>query len=382
MTELDDRIRDDLHRLAGGMAVTDITDGSLRRGRAMRFRRRTSLATAGVAVAVLAALSPLAFSSGTGHGGQRVGTIAIPAKTLHGNYADFHARSFTVAQPSIEYAGTPVDRQQPPCRPSQIAAAARTRRSPDGVSGVVKLVAHGCSLKFPAAPGRFAFRPSLTLVNAEGSPLALARSWYDGGNQPVEEELGYNYAQGGHVATGFSWRGPWCGDAAATLDVRLTTGVVAVPLQGPQPPCGRGLGTPVLQEGIISAPNWPVLTPPPAWKGLRSTLTIAPSTRGTLVRGMMLTLRNPTGSTIALDPMPTYSVDVRTASGESGGLEDRRLQTETGAPVLIGPHAQQTILIPDHHYPFSLDHAFHGKPVQVTLSIGGVAAATATTTAR
>jgi hypothetical protein len=200
----------------------------------------------------------------------------------------------------------------------------------------------------------------------------------------------------GDVLWGFAWRGSWCGatptsvlvpmsDDAATPGGAASYGDLKVPLSGAVPAC-HGHSKSVLQPGVAGSPTReqqtadPVLPPPPEWAGLRLNLRVDPIIRNAMITGLTLTIRNTTGSPIALSPCPSYFLVISNATA-NGGSEDAAGSggIACGNKVLAA-HATATYPLPDQ----TLDEGSpggvaSGTVVTLQAAIAGVPTAKTTT---
>lgn len=346
MTDLDDRLRRDLATLADRMPVTDIADGSVRRGKQRRMRRATIAATAGIAIVVAAIIVPitLAGRSTQHHPSPRATNSAGPTSpTLDpsdgGKYPAWEVAAPVLGSPSEP---PPLQKQ---CRRDQIHATAQTRPTPHGVVGVVSLVGHNCT---PYTKGPAELR-SATGLNLMVGYQRVASSVDQAANFPTPSGYSLNW--------GFTWSGSWCGTRAASVVIppgaspvasKPTPRIVA-PLTGPSPAC-HGTSRSVLVPGITGAtadgePDGqgdPVETSPADWSGLRAQLHVPPISPGIPFTGFSVTLRNTTGRAIILSPCPAYRMAV--SRHNSGELFHPRALTCPPQPRTVPAHG--SILIP------------------------------------
>ena len=191
----------------------------------------------------------------------------------------------------------------------------------------------------------------------------------------------------GIAGWGFTWRGSWCGQPAASVVLELDPDPsvqgsappeqIVVPLTGPAPPC-QGQSDAVLIPGVPGGPTDATLTPPAPWAGLQATLTIPATTDGHNLAAVVVELRNTTAAPIAISPCPDYALDID--STVPNGTE-----MDAGGGVL--PCARPGQVIPAHGavsyrlgaQPYDPgDIASQGSIVTARFAIAGIPTAQAT----
>jgi hypothetical protein len=362
MTIDEEQLRVELATLAEAMPVSDMTNAAIRSGRHRRSHRRWG-AVAGAAVVVAAAVTlPLALGGGST---QRV-EIGPPTGpvTPAGHELD---RSFAVA-PAIG-PNPPQVRDYPPCQPQQVLTQATLRSTPDGVIGVVSLRAGRCTLQGAQISGLLdpsGNRLPIPLTTRPPSSLPIAQGWPDTSLE-------------GRADIGFAWLGSWCSPSARAIRITLPRGSVDAHLTGPQPGC-TGTSTSRLVPGVTNLPGQPTQSAPASWQHLTTRLRVTGTNTDTLLRGLRVTFTNPTGASIPLSPIPTYTLGVTDTHGDGTAAETQQLLPDRGDPedVTVAAHGSLTIALPN--LDISPDSPnFRSTAIQVTFSIAGAHPATITT---
>lgn len=285
--------------------------------------------------------------------------------------AGYRASEFRLASTQGATAKGPPPTIKPYCEPGQITAVAATRRTVDGVLGVIRIRGdvlehqHGQPVRcwLPVQRG-----PS-TLLGADGRILAVPLSKGDSQDPPsnVRPDLAMN---NGMAVWGFGWFGSYCGPRATALELLLPHGKsIRVPLRGPQPSCASG-GS-VLIDGIPGWPGQPVQPARPTYAQLRLSGHIENGTTSDRVAPIQLTLRTVGTTPVPLDPCPAYSSWVF-AAARNGGF---------GGTYKLGslPCTQTARVIrPGHPLRFTVgsgtldETALSGSTVHVDIGIAGV----------
>jgi hypothetical protein len=297
--------------------------------------------------------------------------------------AGYPTEAFRVAAPDLMIPAGPAAIQQTPCKRADVSATAATMLVADGVAGVIHLQGKACSLHITSGP--------TALLDAEGKRLPIALVPTTSGRGQIGDPRPDALLAAGDVLWGFAWRGSWCGarptsvlvpmrDDAATSGGTASYGDLQVLLSGPAPAC-HGRSKSMLQPGVAGSPTEAVLPPPPAWAGLRLSLRADSTIREAMITGLTLTVRNRTGSPIALSPCPAYFLVISNATA-NGGSEDASGsgQIACGHRVLA-PHASATYPLPDQ----TLDEGTPGgvaPGTEVTLQVAIAGVPTAKTTTR
>jgi hypothetical protein len=200
------------------------------------------------------------------------------------------------------------------CAASQMTAAAVTRRSADGVLGVITISGEGCTPGYTRGPRR--------LLDAAGEALPMTRV---GLGHTLSTPGNFPSAIGAQPQKwGFAWRGSWCGAAAASVvmprqrdryDGTLRPRLV-VPMSGPQPGCAHTSDS-TFAVGVAGRPAEPLQAPAPGWSGLSTQLHVPRLRVGRRVAGLSVTLHNPTRRAIVLSPCPAYRIEVARGHGFS-----------------------------------------------------------------
>jgi hypothetical protein len=341
-------------------------------------------------VALVAVLVPLAACAAGAHevspgtASSRSGVVSVSASVLSSPPASAIPDSaFRVAAPILDAAAGPGPApDQPACLPSDVTATAQTRPIASGVAGVVELVGAHCSLHISSWPTE--------LLDSAGNTLAIpvdatVTAVNPALNQRTDIPLGIGVA-----GWGFTWRGSWCGPAAAAVVIALDPDPsqpasgspthIVVPLSGPAPPC-EGHTDAVLVPGVPGGPTDATLTPPPEWAGLRASLTLPATTDGHTLPAAVVELHNTTAVPITISPCPDYVLDID--SSVSGGTE-----MDGGGGAM--PCPQSARVVPAHGtISYHLDAqpydqggpgngANHGSIVTARFAIAGIATARAT----
>lgn len=325
-----------------------------------RQRRRRALAVVGTFVVVLALVSPLALSH---HGRPSPSARATPTAPAP------VAAVPHVAAPSLVVAVGPVPRLQRPCRSSEVSGQVRLTASPYGVLGVATLSGAQCSFNIDIR--------TLTLLDAGGRSLGLAVRAEQVPNPAANIRPDLAEADG-NVAVGFSWRGAWCGPAAARLRLTAVTAgywtptigatVVEIPVVGPSPRCDSGARrSSYLVPGLVGWPNDAVLTPPPAWRALRASLGLPSGPVHTMVTTYLVRLHNSGSSPVTLTPCPNYAVRTSGNLGAGG----------TGSGGTFGSLPCGQVLAPGGTLVLSLpvdtqEVSYTSGPVQIAWAMAGV----------
>jgi hypothetical protein len=211
------------------------------------------------------------------------------------------------------------------CRPQQISGIAATRRTADGVLGVIRLsgavVSHRYGLaercRLPIARG-----PS-ALTGPDGRSLKVSLSGGDQTSPPGNPRPDIALSDGNAI-WGFAWLGSYCGGPARAIEIPLDhpgEAPLSIPLRGPQPVCRPTAGLSTLIDGVAGAPGEPVQPARPGYSSLRLAGQIRPGTTGARLAPIDLTLSTVGSAPVTLDPCPAYAGrDYATA--RSGGFSD------------------------------------------------------------
>lgn len=380
MPDLEDLVRrtlQDHYALAPG-GYEDLLDSARQR----RRRRRTwSFVGVSAVLTAAAAVLPLAVIS------QRH-TSASPAPASHApsgvasspsspapdtGQAGSLVRMFTVASTLHMFVGGPAPMQQRTCRPLDITATGQLRRFTTGTYGVVQLHAEHCAIPMGQGP--------TALVDAAKHRLDIPLA-ADTGLNGTNSRPDLAFANGGG-AWGFAITGSWCGSVPTGVVIPLANDPTApasaspsitVPLTGAQPQC-TGTSNAELVRGVPGRIGDSVLPPPASWASLTARINLP--ARPPYGRGATITLGNPTGHDIPLDPCPHYWVvagfHFRDGSSEDVGgggglLNCQHMRT-------VAAHSQATLRLD----PFSVASDGIGTPVKAKIRISLAAGITAET---
>jgi hypothetical protein len=364
MNDLEDRLHDDLARLAAHMPATDITESSVRRGRRQRFRRRSAIATGGIAFAV-AALAPFGLyyaydtHSLVAHRNHPIGNPTRPA------------RPFQVAGPPFTVIGG-VGARTKDCRAGPVKAFARFQPTTGGMSGVLVVRGHHhCNLGYGIR--------HVVLLDRRGRPVGVpTRPNPDQMNQATNPRPDLWFSAG-EVSLGLSWRGSWCGRNPVTVAFDLSTGAHRAPIMGLRPrlPC-TGESHAVLIPGAYGRPGSPVQGAPPDWRFLRARLTVPGNSTDGLLRDMVVRFTNRSDTAIRLDPPPNYIIGVRAPTGEGTEAEFTKPLPLDGDD-LVPARSNLDVPLPTADYGPDWPAFKLNQVITVTFSIAGVPSATATT---
>lgn len=293
--------------------------------------------------------------------------------------AGFVPSEFAMADPFGGWAVGGVALPRATCRPVQIMARAATRRTADGVLGVVRLrgavVAHRyggalrCALPITRGPA--------VLIAADGRALNVPLSGGDATSPPSNPRPDIALDDGDAV-WGFAWFGSYCGAPAAAIAIPLrhTRGrLLRVPLRGPQPRCDPNSVGSALIDGVAGHPGQPAQPARPAYSDLRLTGQIEPGTTRDRLAPIDLTLATTGTNPVTLDPCPAYA-GRDNATARSGGFgdpissghlpcTDRGLVIRPGQPLNFTVSATSLVQTPG-------TGAVPGSTVYVLLGIAGV----------
>jgi hypothetical protein len=371
---IENQVRERLLAVGDRHRPLDLTDRVIERGR--RRRRARMLAVVVTAVTLLVGVG--LFTVAAQRDGEPSLATARPATTRATPTAEAQYEAmFRVAPPQAGGVGGPAPLRHRPCQPDQVVATAELRRSASAVNGVVVLRGSGCSLRIWPGPTQL-LDANQDLVAATSDGL-VARV-----NPPsnIRPDLAL---EAGTAAWGFSWRGSWCGAAAAYVVLPLQDspgatqgrryGRLLVPITGDQLQC-KGSSHSVLVPGVAGSLGSAVLPPPAQWDVLRLSLSIPARVDYNVVRNIVVSITNPSAQPVALDPCPTYVIvtAVPYEADTSPGL----LDCEQNA--VIAAHATVTFRLPDHRYDEGAppgQQARSGSPVVVSFAIAYHATVTA-----
>lgn len=340
----------------------------------MRVKRRARLVlTALVAGAAVAAGVLLAWDRGGEPARTTASPVAAPSLSP-GNLA--WDSSFRVAPAPLSVgSGGPAPAPAVPCHGADVVAAARTRRSPDGVLGVVRLTGRHCALHLALDRVR--------LLDASHRALDVQmRAEVVAVNAPANRRPDLALAAGA-AAWGFRWRGSWCGARATAIELPLsgsTASPFTIPLVGPSPVCG-GAARAVLVPGVVGSPTEPVLPPPAAWSRLRAVLHLAGTTSAREVRGAEITLVNSFGDDVALAPCADYASTTSVTTSRSLAYASGVAHLPCPArPAAVPAHGSLTYRLAPLELPFDgIVRPPPGDAVRVQVAIAGIPTASATT---
>lgn len=292
--------------------------------------------------------------------------------------SSFPANGFRMAAPGIVRVIGGIGLPRPTCRRDQITATAVTRRTTNGVLGVVRFLGSKvrdserelvrCALPIGRGPSG--------LVATNGQRLKVNLITGDTTEPPgnPRPDLAFN---NGDAVWGFAWLGSYCGVRASA--VTIPRGGRRAPLLarlvGPQPSCDPAARPSVLIDGVAGEPWQPVEPPRPDYSRLRLSGHIEAGTTHTRLAPIRLTLRTIGSKPITLDPCPAYSGrDYATA--RSGGFSDpitsgylncttSGLVVEPGHPLHITIRGTNLVQTPG-------TGAIRGSTVFVDFGIAGV----------
>jgi hypothetical protein len=357
MTDPDDTLHSGLTALADRMPVIDIVEPSIRRGRRMRAQRRSALGTAGTAVLVAAVVVPLSLSSGSTN---KLTVVSPPAPV---------DPRFQVAPPAFIGDGVEGPRLQL-CRPSQVRATTGLQRVGTVIAGVVTATADHCALPPDTAISGLASTSMLADIPVTQDP--------DGRNLAVLERTDLALARG-KTTFGFLWTGSWCGGPIDAVRLRVGSGFVRAPIQGPRLGCPSRPSSSAVIPGAIGPLGdiRAVLPAPPAWSALKASLTVAPNSWSALIKDVRVTFSNTSDQSVSLAPRPIYVIGVQNSAGDGTSSEVvRPLPVGSG---VVPAHGSLTMRLPTIDF-FPDFSAFRtGQQLTVTFGIAGVPEATATT---
>jgi hypothetical protein len=338
-------------------------------------KRLLAPALAAAAVAAVAIGVPLAGHQLATHQQPGPRGPAVPSPPARST-----ASEFRMAPPPQLVIGVAPLLRATTCTPRQISATAATRKTDDGVLGVIRLV--GAVVKHPDG---LALRCTLpiargpsALIGADGRRLSVPLSGGDRTSRPANPrpDLALN---NGNAIWGFAWLGSYCGAPARAIEFPLRhvgAAPLRIPLHGPQPGCQPATGTSTLIDGIPGAPGQPVQPPRPEYSNLRLTGQIEPGTTGDQLAPIDLTLRTIGSAPITLDPCPAYAGrDQGTAhtGGFSGPISSGYLPCTRHAAVIRPGHPLHwTIPATSFRQSGPGSAAIPGSTVYVQLGIAGV----------
>jgi hypothetical protein len=255
----------------------------------------------------------------------KAAAVVVTAKPLS---ARISQQAYDVAPPFVTIIGG-ITSQYAPCQLSEVRATAQLTRTGDARSGVAVMRGTHCSLDVSTTP---------TLLAASGQalpvPVVPAADRYS--------SAGYDFPFGnsGREALGFTWRGSWCGQPAAAVQLHINGGEIRIPLSGPQPRCD-GTSSAELIPGVLGSGQQPISAvqgPPPEWGSLITAVTAAQFISDTHLGVLDVVLLNRTSRPIALTPTPTYLVGLMDTNGEgTAGIAERPLPRRLAGKV-VPPH--------------------------------------------
>jgi hypothetical protein len=274
------------------------------------------------------------------------------------------------------------------CTVGQITARAATRRTVDGVLGVIRLRGavvthrHGVALRC-ALPIR---RGPAALIGAGGRRLAVPLSVGDTTDPPSNPrpDLALN---DGDAIWGFAWLGSHCGTPARAVAVPLYHADrrwLRVALHGPQPGCASTSRASWLIDGVAGRPGQPVQPPRPEYSQLRLDGRIDAGSTTLGLGPIELTLFTTGTAPLVLDPCPVYAGrDDATAhpGGFSDPIESGHLPCTHHRVVIRPGHPLHWTIAAISFTQFG-HRALAGSTVYVDIGIGGVPRLQLKTTAR
>lgn len=256
-----------------------------------------------------------------------------------------------------------------PCGATQIQASAVTRRSAEGVVGVISIHGRGCGLQI--SPIR------LRLLGSNGRPLLVGQA---PGN-PVNAAFSVRpdiVEGGGSASLGFAWIGFYCGPAPTSVEIRLFGEPFQIPLSGPIPTCTLGL-TSALVPGVVEYPGSPVIPAPVAWESLRARLVLpAAVPLGPIPLTVVLTNVSTRDVSLAV-PCPSYQTVLTYVTGSSDSANAIESQGDLCSRALTVRAGKSLRLDLGHLDGPGLTDGSQGVAATVTWSMAGVPPANGST---
>jgi hypothetical protein len=354
MTNFETELRDRLATLANSVPAADVAELSIVSGQRRQTKTRSSMAIAAIIVLVAGIVTSLIVNASS----NTTAAFGRHLMTLKG--------AFAVVGPVVARSGggTVVANRPRNCSPDEVTGRLEWRTAAYSTVGVVSLDATHCQINVSEPPS--------DLRAASGRPLRVPLDYQSTPGGPQEFAIGFR-----HLTIGLAWRGSWCGATASSIRIRLKTGTVEVPVGGPEPSC-EGASTASLLPGSVGSGNLPVQSPPTEWKWLRLQLAAVGPNKPALLKGITLTVINPTDRDIALSPTPTYSIGVEDVHGNGTPSEVRRALPYLANQLVVPAHGALRLPLPP--LDTSPDAtAFRGNKIYVEFSMAGVKPVSTTT---